>query len=72
MYTRAELARGLGASRARITQIMNLLKLAPEIQEYLRNLNDPSLLRFFNEKRFKPIASIKDKQTQLKTLVISI
>jgi len=44
---------------------MNLLKLAPEIQEYLKNLNDSSLLRFFNVKRLRPIASIKDKQTQL-------
>jgi hypothetical protein len=63
--TKAELSRKLGISKARLTQIMNLLKLAPEIQDYLKNLNDPSLLNFFNEKRLRSIASIKDNQTQL-------
>ena len=64
-HTKAGLAKKLGISKARLTQIMNLLKMAPEIQEYLKNLNDPSLLSFFNEKRLRSIASIKDKQTQL-------
>ena len=44
---------------------MNLLKLAPEIQDYLKKLSNPSLLRFFNEKRLRPIASIKNKKAQL-------
>jgi hypothetical protein len=44
---------------------MNLLKLAPEIQEYLTNLSNPSVPRFFNEKRLRPIASIKNKKAQL-------
>ncbi len=44
---------------------MDLLKLASEIQEYLKDLSNPSLLRFFNAKRLRPIASIKDKRTQL-------
>jgi hypothetical protein len=65
LNTRAGLARKLGISKARLTQIMNLLKLAPEIREYLKNLNDPSTLNYFNEKRLRPIASIKDKQKQL-------
>ena len=47
---------------------MNLLKLAPEIHEYLKTLSDPSLLRFFNEKRLRPIASMKDKQAQLEKI----
>jgi hypothetical protein len=64
-HTKAGLARKLGISKARLTQIMNLLKLAPEIQEYLKSLNDPSLLSFFNEKRLRPIANIKDNQIQL-------
>jgi hypothetical protein len=63
--TQSELARELKISKARLTQILNLLKLAAEIQDYLKNLNDPSLLNFFNEKRLRPIASIKDKQAQL-------
>ena len=39
--TMSELAKEEGITRARMTQIMNLLKLAPEIREYIRNLNDP-------------------------------
>ncbi len=59
------MASKLGISKARLTQMMNLLKLAPEIREYLKDLNDPSPLNYFNEKRLRPIASIKDKQRQL-------
>jgi hypothetical protein len=59
------LARKLGISKARLTQIMNLLKLAPEIREYLKDLNDPALLNYFNEKRLRSIAGIKDKHMQL-------
>ena len=64
-YTKAGLARKLRISKARMTQIMNLLKLAPEIREYLKDLNDPSPLIYFNEKRLRPIAGINDKQKQL-------
>jgi hypothetical protein len=64
-YTKAGLARKLGISKARFIQIMNLLKLAPEIREYLKDPNDPLPLNYFNEKRLRPIASIKDKQKQL-------
>jgi hypothetical protein len=49
----------LGISKAWLTHIMNLLKLAAEIQEYLNSLNDRSLLSFFDEKRLRHIASKK-------------
>jgi len=52
-------------SGARLTQIMNLLKLAPEIRSYIKKLDDWELLNYFNEKRLRPIASIEDKHTQL-------
>jgi hypothetical protein len=52
-------------SKARLTQIMNLLKLAPEIRSYIKNLEDPELLNYFNEKRLRPPANLKDKQTKL-------
>jgi predicted translin family RNA/ssDNA-binding protein len=45
-------------SEGRLVQIMNLLKLAPEIQEYLKKLNDPSRLG----------SGIRDKQTQVEKL----
>ena len=63
--SQAALACKLGLSKARLTQIMNLLKLAPEIRSYIKKLDDLELLNYFNEKRLRPIASIEDKQTQL-------
>jgi len=66
--TQAELARKLGMSKARLTQIMNLMKLAPEVRGYLKSLDDPELLRYFNEKRLRPITNLKDKKTQLEKL----
>jgi hypothetical protein len=44
---------------------MNLLKLAPEIKSYIKNLDDQELLHFFNEKRLRPIASIQDEKIQI-------
>ena len=63
--TQAALARKLGISKARLTQIMNLLKLAPEIKSYLKKLDDQQLLHFFNEKRLRPIVSIQDEKIQI-------
>jgi hypothetical protein len=63
--TQATLARKLGMSKARLTQIMNLMKLAPEVRGYLKSLDDPLHLHYFNEKRLRPPANLKDKQTQL-------
>ena len=44
--TRAALARKLGISKASLTQIMNLLKLAPEMKSYLKKLDDQELLHY--------------------------
>ncbi len=38
--TQADLARDLGVSRVRITQVMSLLRLAPEIKDQLLRLTD--------------------------------
>ena len=60
--SQAALARKLRISKARLTQVMNLLKLAPEIKSYIKKLDDQELLHFFNEKRLRPIASIQDEK----------
>ena len=39
--SRAELARALGVSRARVTQVLRLLELTPEVVEALAALGDP-------------------------------
>ena len=40
LTNRADLAREMGVSRARVTQIMNLLRLNPEVQKRLLGLQD--------------------------------
>ena len=45
---------------------MKLLKLAPEIQGYLKNLTDPLQIQYFIEKRLRPITKIKDHQEQIR------
>jgi hypothetical protein len=62
--TQADLARELGVSRVRITQVMNLLKLAPEVQEQLLRLEDTKAVRFFSERRLRPLIQIEDPNRQ--------
>jgi len=61
----AELARLAHVSRARMTQIMNLLHLAPDIQEEILNLprwkGDRAPIR---EKMVRPIAGVADWRRQ--------
>jgi len=64
--TQADLAREVGVSRVRITQVMSLLRLAPEIQEQLLRLTDQQAIRFFSENRLRPLTQISDPQQQLK------
>jgi len=61
----AELAELGHVTRARVTQIMNLLHLAPDIQEAILNL--PRTIRGhdpFTERHLRPIASETDWTTQ--------
>ena len=48
----AELARKLGISRARITQMLNLLKLNPSTIKKLENLDDQIIIRIEKEMKF--------------------
>jgi hypothetical protein len=57
--SKAELARKEGIPRARITQILNLLNLTVEIQEYLATVKGEA---FFTERRLRRIALIKDRE----------
>jgi hypothetical protein len=61
---KAELARRHGMSRARITQIMNLLKLSPEIREEILNLPDKEQ-RFFTERKLRKIAGLSSTKKQI-------
>jgi hypothetical protein len=62
----ADLAREMGVSRARITQVMNLLRLASEVQERLLRLEDQKAIRFFSEHRLRPLTQIEDPNQQVR------
>ena len=63
--SQADLAREMGVSRVRITQVMNLLKLAPEVQEQLLRLEDEKAVRFFSERRLRPLIRFEDQKRQV-------
>jgi hypothetical protein len=44
---KSDIARREGITRARVTQVMGLLRLAPEIREHLLSLPDPQVLPIF-------------------------
>ncbi len=62
--TQADLAREMGVSRVRITQVLSLLRQAPEIQEQLLRLTDQRAIRFFSENRLRPLTQIDNPQRQ--------
>jgi len=63
--TRLELARREGLTSGRITQIMYLLKLAPEIQEHLLNLPKSAHRSAITDRALWPITQIDDHREQL-------
>jgi hypothetical protein len=51
----AALAHHLKVSRARVTQVLNLLKLSPEVIEMISSLGDPIKSGIITEKRLRPV-----------------
>jgi hypothetical protein len=60
---KAEIARIEGISRARVTQILNLINLAPEIRNYLNFTADQNDLKTLTERRLRKIT--KKRTTKL-------
>jgi hypothetical protein len=55
----SEIARMEGLTRARVTQIMNLLKLPGEMQKFLLKLDDPREIRKFSERKLRNKQKVK-------------
>ena len=55
----SEIARSEGLTRARVTQIMNLLKLPAEMREFLVKLDDPREIRKFSERKLRNKQKVK-------------
>jgi len=66
---RAELARIKGISRARVTQILRLLKLNSLVIQELEKFGDPLKSRIITERMLRPYAS-KPSKEQIKILDI--
>jgi hypothetical protein len=58
----SNLARHLKVSRARVTQILNLLKLAPEVIEKISSLGDPITSQVIAEKRLRALLALTTNQ----------
>ncbi len=59
-YSNSRIAKKIGISRARVTQLLNLLKLAPEIQEEILTHD-----KVFTERLLRPLTRIKDHENQI-------
>lgn len=56
--TLAELARKLRVSRARVTQILRLLRLAPNVLQQIAELGDPLPTPIITERMLRPIVEL--------------
>jgi len=64
--SRADLARSKGISRARVTQLLNLLRLSPRAQSMVSELGDPLAFGTVAERWLRPlIACSEDEQMVL-------
>ncbi len=64
--SQADIARELGITRARVCQMMGLLKLPEEIQRVLLGLDDQKAIRYFSERRLRPLLMIPDQARQIR------
>ena len=64
--TYAQAAEILGVSRERVYQLTALVtKLPPQIKDFLSGTEDPAVLRFFTERRLRPLTMISDGEVQI-------
>ena len=61
----AEIAQQEGITRARVTQIMHLLNLAPEIQDHILNMPKCSQRPAITDRALRPITQIDNRKEQL-------
>jgi len=61
---KAEIARREGLSRARVTQIMSLLQLYPEIQNHILSMPKTANRSAITERSLRPIVQMNDYREQ--------
>jgi ParB-like chromosome segregation protein Spo0J len=65
VLNQAAIARREGITRARVTQVMGLLRLAPEIQQQVLSLPDAVRRPAITERALRPIAQFPQERDQL-------
>ncbi len=63
--SQAEIARQEGLTRARVTQILSLLNLAPKIQQYILSMPKMSSRPVVTERSLRSITLIEDQRHQI-------
>ena len=66
------LARKLGVSRVRVTQVLNLLRLAPEVLERIAGLGDPLTSPIMTERKLRPLVNLPrvEQRKQVRMLLV--
>jgi len=64
--SQAEIASREGITRARVTQVMGMLRLAPEIQEHIQSMPETHRRPPVTERTLRPIGTITDYRDQLR------
>jgi hypothetical protein len=62
----ANIAHREGLSRARVTQIMGMLRLAPEIREQILSMPEGIRRPVVTERMLRPIGTIADSRDQVR------
>jgi hypothetical protein len=65
MASQAEIARQEGITRARVTQVLGMLRLAPEIQGQILSMPDIVRRPSISERMLRPIEAITNRHDQL-------
>jgi hypothetical protein len=66
----AALARSLKISRARVTQVLNLLQLSLEVVEMISSLGDPLGSPIISERRLRPLLALNAEQQKAQLEII--
>jgi len=66
--TQADIARREGITRARVTQVMRLLRLAPEFQEQILSMPDISRRSAITERQLRPMIIVAEGARQEKPI----
>jgi transcriptional regulator with XRE-family HTH domain len=69
--TPTDLARKLGVSRARVTQVLRIFNLAPEVLKAIAALGDPLPSPIVTERRLRPIVNLpaEEQRRRVETIL---